>query len=153
MKPPERGLEDELRDPKYFLEYFLPRPIRLVFFASSGLGCLIALLLGITQVSAEGMQAAAADGSLTNLAVNSIGLATFLALFLWDKKQADVRLEQRTQLRQAQIKFGDRCASAGVRSFSVCSSTAVPCGCSTCSRSIEPSLGPCSTSSPTQGVC
>lgn len=110
-KPRERGLEDELRDPKYFLEYFLPRPLRLTFFAASGLGCLIALLLGITQVSAEGMQAASADGTLTNLIINGAGLATFLGLFLWDRKQADVRLEQRTELRQAQIKFGDRCCS------------------------------------------
>eukprot|EP00892_Ulva_mutabilis_P007933 jgi/Ulvmu1/5511/UM023_0047.1 len=108
VKPPGRGMEDELRDPKYFLEYFLPRPLRLVFFAASGLGCLIALLLGIAQISAEGTQAAAADGTLTNLAINGGGLATFLGLFVWDRKQAEVRLEQRTQLRQAQIKFGDR---------------------------------------------
>lgn len=111
-KTRERGLEDELRDPKYFLEYFLPRPLRLTFFAASALGCLIALLLGITQISAEGTQAAQADGTLTNLLVNGIGLAAFVGLFLWDRKQADVRLEQRTTLRQAQIKFGDRCPSS-----------------------------------------
>lgn len=59
------------------------------------------------------MQAASADGTLKNLFVNGIGLATFLGLFLWDRKQAEVRLEQRTNLRQAQIKFGDRYAIQG----------------------------------------
>lgn len=70
-------MEDELRDPKYFLEYLLPRPVRLTLFGASGFGCFIALLLGVANLAAEGLQVAREDGSLLNLGINAIGLAVF----------------------------------------------------------------------------
>ena len=33
-KDKQRSMEDELRDPKYFLEYLLPRPVRLAFLGA-----------------------------------------------------------------------------------------------------------------------
>jgi hypothetical protein len=106
--PKQRSLENELRDPKYFLEYFLPRPLRLTFFGASAFGCFIALLLGVGQLSADGLQLASQDGTLLNLGINTLGLTVFLALFVCDRKQAEVRVEQRANLRKAQIEFGDR---------------------------------------------
>ena len=50
-------MEDELRDPKNFLEYFLPRPIRLLLFRFSAASATLATLLTIsrlTQVSSQG---------------------------------------------------------------------------------------------------
>lgn len=101
-------MEDELRDPKNFVEYFLPRPLRLAFFGGSAASCLIATLLSVTRVASEGVGAARADGSLTNVFVNAAGLAVFAALFVYDQKQAEQRVEQRARLRKAQIEFGDR---------------------------------------------
>eukprot|EP00967_Tisochrysis_lutea_P141510 scaffold260073_cov24-Tisochrysis_lutea.AAC.1 len=45
-EPSRRALEDELRDPKTALEYFLPRPLRIGFFAITSVSCLIAVVLG-----------------------------------------------------------------------------------------------------------
>ena len=45
-----RQMEDELRDPKNFLEYFLPRPIRVIFFRFSAASASLATLLTFTRV-------------------------------------------------------------------------------------------------------
>ena len=108
-----RTLEDELRDPKYFLEYFLPRPLRLTLFGGAAVSCLIATLLAATRFAANA-NLAAADGTTTNLGVNVTGFTVFLALFLWDRRQAETRIVQRAELRQRQIAFGDRCAPTAV---------------------------------------
>lgn len=74
-------MENELRDPKYFLEYLLPRPIRLAFLGASGFGCFIALVIGVAGLSAEGLQVAKEDGTLLNLGINALGLAVFAGPF------------------------------------------------------------------------
>lgn len=40
---------------------------------------------------------------------NVLHHVNFAGLFVWDQKQAEVRVQQRATLRKAQIKFGDRC--------------------------------------------
>jgi hypothetical protein len=102
----ERELEDELRDPKYFLEYFLPRPLRLVFCYSSAASCFLAILIGAATIAGSGID----DRSelLRNLVINTVGFGTFLGLGIWDQSRARVRVEQRASLRKAQIAFGDR---------------------------------------------
>lgn len=96
-----------MRDPKNFLEFFLPRPLRLAFFGGSAASCFIAAILTVTRL----IQSPALDlegMGFRDLAVNVIGLATFLALFLYDQRAAEVRVEKRRQIREAQIKIGDR---------------------------------------------
>ena len=83
-KDKQRSMEDELKDPKYFLEYLLPRPIRLAFFGASGFGCFIALVLGVAAVSADGLQVSREQGTLVNLGINALGLAMFAGLILVD---------------------------------------------------------------------
>lgn len=104
-----RVMEDELRDPKNFVEYFLPRPLRLAFFLGSAVSCLIASLLSAFRVAEDPSAAfVAGSGATTNLVVNLIGLATFTGLYFWDEKQADARIERRQQVRERQIAIGDR---------------------------------------------
>jgi hypothetical protein len=103
-----RNMEDELRDPKNFLEYFLPRPLRLVFFGASAASCLVAALLATMQM-ATSMSAAVDRALVVNLAVDAVAFLTFLALFNWDSQQQRQRVEQRARLRKTQIEFGDRC--------------------------------------------
>ena len=106
----QKTLENELRDPKYFLEYFLPRPLRLTFLGAGAASCLIATFISGARVSA-GVQAASADGSLRTLGVNALGFALFAGLFAWDQGQARVRVARRAVVRQKQIEFGDRCVA------------------------------------------
>lgn len=47
-------MEDELRDPKNFLEYFLPRPLRLAFFGGSAASCLIAAAITAVRLAQVG---------------------------------------------------------------------------------------------------
>jgi hypothetical protein len=76
-KDKKRSMENELRDPKYFLEYLVPRPIRLAVLAASGFGCFIALLLCVATLAAEGVQVAKEDGTLLNFGINAVGLTAF----------------------------------------------------------------------------
>ncbi|KAG2444930.1 hypothetical protein HXX76_001666 [Chlamydomonas incerta] len=101
-------MEDELRDPKNFLEFFLPRPLRLAFFGGSAASCLIAsLITAVSLIQSPALELA--EGSAArDLVVDLIGLVTFAALFAYDQQQAAVRIEQRREIREAQIAFGDR---------------------------------------------
>ncbi|GBF93260.1 hypothetical protein Rsub_05992 [Raphidocelis subcapitata] len=117
--------EDELRDPANFVEYFLPRPIRLAFFGFSSASCVIATLLAAARLAAA-LSApdpllspladagdAAADAApwaaaAANVAVNAAGAAGFAALFAWDRARAGARVERRRAVRAAQIRAGDR---------------------------------------------
>ncbi|PNW88683.1 hypothetical protein CHLRE_01g040300v5 [Chlamydomonas reinhardtii] len=101
-------MEDELRDPKNFLEYFLPRPLRLAFFGGSAASCLIASLITAVQLIQSPALELAEGTTARDLIVNIIGLATFTGLFIYDQKQAAVRVERRREIREAQIAFGDR---------------------------------------------
>ncbi len=130
-----RALEDELRDPKNFVEYFLPRPLRLAFFGFSAASCLIACLINVARIAqARGLyppptllvsppcthlppspftQAPSellipGTPAATNLTINLIGLLTFASLFIYDQQAAEKRIERRKQIREAQIAFGDR---------------------------------------------
>lgn len=51
---------------------------------------------------------AAAGGGAQNLIVNIIGLLVFKGLFFYDFTSSGKRVEQRKQIRQAQIRQGDR---------------------------------------------
>ncbi|KXZ55204.1 hypothetical protein GPECTOR_3g348 [Gonium pectorale] len=103
-----RAMEDELRDPKNFLEFFLPRPLRLAFFGASAASCLIAsVLTAVRLLQSPALELAEGTGP-RDLVVNLIGLATFAALFVYDQQQARVRVERRREIREAQIAFGDR---------------------------------------------
>lgn len=107
----QQSIEDELRDPKNFVEYFLPRPLRLTFFAGAALSCFIALALAASRAG-RSLPAAAADGSLRDLGLNATGAVVFLALFAWDWGRQTRRRAQRAELRQKQIEFGDRCVAS-----------------------------------------
>ena len=100
-------MENELRDPKYFLEYFLPRPLRLTFLGGGAASCLIASAIAGSRVAA-GASAAAADGSLRNLVVNALGFVLFTGLFASDLNAAGARVQRRAAVRQKQIEIGDR---------------------------------------------
>ena len=105
----KRAMEDELRDPKNFVEYFLPRPLRLVFFGFSAASCLIACLINVARLAqdpAELLQPGSAGA--TNLTINLLGLITFASLFVYDQAAAEQRVERRRRVREAQIAFGDR---------------------------------------------
>lgn len=102
-------MEDELRDPKNFVEYFLPRPLRIVFFGFSAASCLIACLINVARLAADPAELLQpGSAGATNLAVNLLGLATFAGLFVYDQRAAEQRVERRRQVREAQIAFGDR---------------------------------------------
>ncbi len=49
-----RQMEDELRDPKNFAEYFVPRPIRQWILWGSGASALVAALLSLGRLSEAG---------------------------------------------------------------------------------------------------
>jgi hypothetical protein len=51
---------------------------------------------------------AAEGGGAQNLIINVIGLLVFGGLFYADQSAGEARVEQRRQLRQAQIRSGDR---------------------------------------------
>lgn len=45
-----RQLEDQLKDPSNFAEFFLPRPLRLTLFGSLTVACAVALLVTLTRL-------------------------------------------------------------------------------------------------------
>eukprot|EP00878_Enallax_costatus_P014687 GHUV01015363.1.p1 GENE.GHUV01015363.1~~GHUV01015363.1.p1 ORF type:complete len:364 (+),score=98.26 GHUV01015363.1:1246-2337(+) len=104
----KRQLEDELRDPKNFLEYFLPRPLRLALFGGSALSCFVGALITAAKLIQEPALQAAEGTGPQNLIINVVGLLVFAALFFNDQSAADRRIEQRREIRQAQIRQGDR---------------------------------------------
>lgn len=53
------------------------------------------------------MQAAEGTGP-QNLIINIIGIVVFASLYFYDQSAAERRVEQRRQIRQAQIRSGDR---------------------------------------------
>jgi len=96
--------------------YFLPRPLRLAFFGGSALSCAIATLLSATRLLSQLtapdplLAAAGAGGGLAgrDVIINLIGCAVFAALFIYDRRQQDARVERRRVVREKQIAFGDR---------------------------------------------
>ena len=106
-KDQQRSLENELRDPKNFVEFFLPRPLRLTVLGGGAASCALACWLCATRVAANA-QVASADGTLRDLGINLVGFLLFLSLFLWDQRQGGQRIERRSDLRRRQIDFGDR---------------------------------------------
>eukprot|EP00877_Chromochloris_zofingiensis_P002138 jgi/Chrzof1/11925/Cz06g14250.t1 len=103
-----RRMEDELRDPKNFVEYFLPRPLRLAFLGGSAVSCFIASLLSAARLIQEPAVLVAEGIGPCDLLINIIGMTTFGVLFYFDNKAADARVQQRKRIRDAQIAFGDR---------------------------------------------
>ncbi|KAF6253956.1 S-adenosyl-L-methionine-dependent methyltransferase [Scenedesmus sp. NREL 46B-D3] len=103
-----RQLEDELRDPNNFLEYLLPRPLRLAFFGFSAASTFVAALISAAKLIQEPALQAAEGGGAQNLVINLVGLLVFAGLFYADQAAGEARVEQRRQLRQAQIRSGDR---------------------------------------------
>jgi hypothetical protein len=61
----------------------------------------------ISRLQEPALQAAEGGGA-QNLVINVIGLLVFAALFYADRAAGEARVEQRRQLRQAQIRSGDR---------------------------------------------
>ncbi|KAK9811561.1 hypothetical protein WJX72_005954 [[Myrmecia] bisecta] len=105
----KRQLEDELKDPKNFLEFFLPRPLRLLFFGGAAASCFIATLLSAVRFNGDlGYGLPFPRDDAVQVAVNLIGLVTFAGLYYQDNKAAGARLVRRQQLRERQIAFGDR---------------------------------------------
>eukprot|EP00891_Asterochloris_glomerata_P001074 jgi/Astpho2/1074/Aster-x0045 len=113
-----RQLEDQLKDPSNFAEFFLPRPLRLTLFGSLTVACAVALLVTLTRLvrcqrpSAEAvmcLQDASfrldSSSEWQGILVNLAGLVTFAALYLYDERNAVIRVEKRAQ---AQIRAGDR---------------------------------------------
>ncbi|KAG1675150.1 hypothetical protein FOA52_003373 [Chlamydomonas sp. UWO 241] len=95
-----RAMEDELRDPSNPIEYLLPRPLRQWFLWGSGASSVLAALAALTRLSEE--------GGLKDLAIDLTAAALFIGLALADKMGAEVRVERRREIREAQIKIGDR---------------------------------------------
>eukprot|EP01023_Acetabularia_acetabulum_P007627 TRINITY_DN13351_c0_g1_i6.p2 TRINITY_DN13351_c0_g1~~TRINITY_DN13351_c0_g1_i6.p2 ORF type:complete len:369 (-),score=56.17 TRINITY_DN13351_c0_g1_i6:245-1351(-) len=102
-----RSMENELRDPKYFLDYFFPRPIRITLFGFSAFSCLIGTFLTLSAVIKD-QAFAIEDGLVQNVGINLFGVVLFTALFFIDRRAGETRVEQRKKLRDAQIAFGDR---------------------------------------------
>jgi hypothetical protein len=65
------------------------------------------LLCAANYLQEPALQAAEAGGA-QNLIINLIGLIVFGGLFYTDQAAGEVRVEQRWQIRQAQIRSGDR---------------------------------------------
>jgi len=104
----KRQMEDELRDPKNFVEYFIPRPVRQWYLWGSGASCLLALLLNISRILREPALLQPGGSGVQDLVINVAGVAVFFGLAAWDQSAAEKRVEQRKQIRQAQIRLGDR---------------------------------------------
>ncbi|MEW5310695.1 MAG: hypothetical protein WDW38_002466 [Sanguina aurantia] len=104
----KRAIEDELRDPRNFLEYLLPRPLRKLVWAGSAASCTIAAVL--TAVRLIQVPDLLSSGSTIprDLVINLLGLGMFIALYDWEQRSGEARIEQRREIREAQIRTGDR---------------------------------------------
>ncbi|CAL5219272.1 g1072 [Coccomyxa viridis] len=102
-----KAIEDELRDPSNFLEYFVPRPLRLVLTGSGAVSCLIATVITGTQLLSD-VKYGGGGASAPTVAINAAGCLLFAALFTADQRAADTRIARRDEVRKAQVSIGDR---------------------------------------------
>ncbi|CAK0744806.1 hypothetical protein CVIRNUC_001575 [Coccomyxa viridis] len=106
-KSRNRVIENELRDPSNFLEFLVPRPLRLVLTGSGAASCLIATVITGTQLLADLRYGGSGD-AIPTVAINAAGGLLFAALFTADQRAADTRISRRDKVRKAQIGTGDR---------------------------------------------
>jgi len=101
-----RVMEDELKDPGNFLEYFLPRPIRLTVFGFSAASCLIGTVIAAAQALSPAVALGGNPGQTA--AIDLVGAAVFGAIFVSDLRGQQKRIERRAEVKRRQIEFGDR---------------------------------------------
>ncbi|MEW5302378.1 MAG: hypothetical protein WDW36_005171 [Sanguina aurantia] len=104
----KRAIEDELRDPRNFLEYLLPRPLRKLVWAGSAASCTIAAVLTAVRLIQVPDLLSSGSAIPRDLVINLLGLAMFIALYDWEQRSGQARIEQRREMREAQIRTGDR---------------------------------------------
>lgn len=100
-------IEDELKDSSTFIDYLAPRPLRRIYFASGAASCTVAFIVSLSKVIAN-PSLELAEGGITNVGINLAGAIVFGALFLWEGKQKEKRIIERKEIREAQIRLGDR---------------------------------------------
>ncbi|CAD7703584.1 unnamed protein product [Ostreobium quekettii] len=103
----DRQLEDELRDPSNFAEFFVPRPLRLTLLGFGAFSCLTGTFVAFSNVATD-TSLIIGEGPLNNLVINLFGFVIFSTLFWLDRSGAERRVSKRKQIREAQIEFGDR---------------------------------------------
>eukprot|EP00884_Botryococcus_braunii_P000550 jgi/Botrbrau1/10496/Bobra.0133s0099.2 len=102
----QQSAEDELKDPGNFLEYLLPRPLRLTLLGGGVVSCFVASAISASQLARDLSYQLQPD--FTTVLVNLGGLAAFVLLFLRDQAAASTRLQRRKEIRDAQLRIGDR---------------------------------------------
>eukprot|EP00850_Spirogloea_muscicola_P015943 SM000126S26319 [mRNA] locus=s126:155769:157810:- [translate_table: standard] len=94
-------MEDELKDARNFFDYLAPRPLRRLYFGFGAVSCTVGFVISLSKLLADpGLEVAAGDSN--NVGINLLGIILFISLF------AEKRVEQRQQIRESQIKKGDR---------------------------------------------
>lgn len=102
-------MEDELRDPKNFLEYLFPRPIRQWLLWGTAASSLVATLFTLARFVQEPAAVQTDPPQVfQDLALNAAGAVVFAALAVVDRRAGETRVEERRNLRKAQIRVGDR---------------------------------------------
>eukprot|EP00798_Chlamydomonas_sp_ICE-L_P001931 gene1931-33341_t len=99
----KRQMEDELKDPRNFVEYLFPRPIRIFLLYGTSFAALLATSLGASALIKAG-----GEGSFGSVVLDAAVCA--LCVYLGNKEQegGEQRVIQRKVLRDKQIKLGDR---------------------------------------------
>eukprot|EP00898_Chlorokybus_atmophyticus_P008897 jgi/Chlat1/9008/Chrsp94S08288 len=100
-------LEEELKDPRNFVDYLFPRPVRRVLWAGGAVSCLVGVLIDVGKLASNPALELASGGPRT-LAINASGFALFVSLLLWENRQQAARAARRARTREAQIASGDR---------------------------------------------
>lgn len=100
-----RAMEDELRDPRNFVEYLLPRPIRITLFYFTSVASLLATVLNGAALIRDGDAGSVAIGSV---ALNAGFCVLFAILGNREQQAGEERVIQRKVIRDAQIRLGDR---------------------------------------------
>ncbi|KAK3258856.1 hypothetical protein CYMTET_32118 [Cymbomonas tetramitiformis] len=101
-------MEDELADPKSFVDYLLPRPIRKGLTGAGAAACLVGTVLTVSQITSSGSLGILTRSDFVNLGINIAGFALLLALFIADSDGEAKRVEERRAKKQAQIDAGYR---------------------------------------------
>lgn len=98
-------MEDELRDGSSFVDFLLPRPVRVVALGAAAAGCAVGTAVDIAAALAPG----GADApTLDALPINAAGALAFGAAAAWDAAGAERRRGERALVREAQLRSGDR---------------------------------------------
>eukprot|EP00741_Cyanophora_paradoxa_P024380 tig00021795_g23541.t1 len=97
--------EDELKDPVIFIEWLVPRPVRLFLYAGIGGNALLGAFIQGTGVLARSSRGEAlGEELLANLGLNLAGAAGMAAAFLLDRWLGERRRARRARIREIQAR-------------------------------------------------